>query len=427
MRKILFVVTLLSFYSLQGQQWRSGNYHHPWSDSVLSRLSMREQIAQMMMVAAWSNKGPEHIEEIENLLLQHKIGGLIFFQGTPIKQAYLTNYYQQISNVPLLIGIDGEWGLAMRLQGMNKFPFQMTLGAANNDSLLYKTGFGIGKQCKKLGIHVNFAPDIDVNTNPENPIIGFRSFGESPYAVAHNGALMMKGMQDAGIMACAKHFPGHGDSKGDSHLELPYIGHDMARLEEVELHPFSVLFDKGVMSTMVGHLEIPALDSVRHRPSSLSPLVVNDLLKKEMGFQGLIFTDALNMQAVSRYYGAGYAEAAAVIAGNDILVFPENVPKAIEVIEEQVKAGLLDSTTIAERVRKILYFKMLAGLNEYQHINYADFAAESGNDEAAEVSNLTADNSITVVTDNNGLLPLPNNTRQRVALWSIGKNGNYIF
>ena len=380
-----------------------------------------------MMISAYSNKGPEHAEMIEKLILENQIGGLIFFQGAPMAQAYYTNYYQQLSTIPLLIGIDGEWGLAMRLQGVNKFPFNMTLGAAGKDSLTYETGYLIGKQCKMLGIHVNFAPDVDVNTNPENPIIGFRSFGESTAQVEHSGELLMRGMQDAGIMACAKHFPGHGDSKGDSHLELPYIGHDLARLEDVELRPFANLFKAGVMSAMVAHLEIPALDTVAHRPSSMSPAIVNGLLKKEMGFQGLVFTDALNMKAISRFYGIGYAEAAAIKAGNDILLCPEDVPKAIEVILEQVNSGYLDSAEIAEHARKVLFFKMLSGLDQYKHMDLSDRDIQTWNREAESISEKVAEAAITVVTDSEYRLPLPRNTKRKIAQWSIGKSGNYIF
>lgn len=388
-------------------------------------MSLKDQIAQMMMVAAWSNQGNEHVVQIEELILKYRIGGLIFFQGTPLKQAYLTNYYQQLSKTPLMIGIDGEWGLAMRLKPLNKFPFQMTLGAAGDKDLIYNTGLAMGKQCRQMGIHVNFAPDIDVNTNPENPIIGFRSFGENPKLVAEYGALMMKGMQDAGIMACAKHFPGHGDSKADSHLELPFIGHNKERLENVELYPFQALFKEGVMSTMVGHLEIPALDTGKHRPSSLSKSVVTGLLQKDMEFRGLIFTDALNMKGVTKYFQPGYAELEAFLAGNDILLFPENVPKAIEMIYNEVVSGRIDSSAISSRVKKILHFKMLSGLNNYKPVNTKNLLESLDNGAADKIIAEVAEKGITVVNDLGGRLPLPKHTVKKVALWCIGKNGKY--
>lgn len=426
-RFLTILLFLASGVNANGQQWASGNYHHPWSDSLLARMTLREQIAQTMMVAAWSNKDAAHTAEIEDLITRYHIGGIIFFQGTPLKQAYLTNYYQQLSPVPLMVGIDGEWGLAMRLQGMNKFPFQMTLGAAADSNLIYQSGLAMGKQCKRLGIHVNFAPDIDVNTNPDNPIIGFRSFGEDPVAVAQNGAAMMQGMQDAGIIACAKHFPGHGDSKADSHMELPRIDQDRARLDSVELLPFKHLFSQGVMSTMVGHLEIPSLDSAQHVPSSISHAITTDLLQKELGFKGLIFTDAMNMKGVTRYYEAGIAEAAALKAGNDILLFPSNVAIAIDIIEKQVREGLMDSIEISEHVRKILYFKMISGLNQYRPIDTRNLMDELGNRTADSLNALTAIKAITVVSDDNQVLPLKKHSIERVAVWEIGKEGKYVF
>lgn len=373
------------------------------------------------MVAAWSNKDAAHTAEIEDLITRYHIGGIIFFQGNPLKQAYLTNYYQQQSKVPLMIGIDGEWGLAMRLQGVGKLPFQMTLGAAGDSNLVYQSGLAMGQQCKRMGIHVNFAPDVDVNTNPENPIIGFRSFGEDAGQVAKNGYYMMKGMQDAGIMACAKHFPGHGDSKADSHLELPKISQSRERLDEVELRPFRHLFQNGVMSAMVGHLEIPALDTTPHMPSSLSRPVVTELLQKEMGFKGLIFTDAMNMKGVTRYYENGFAEAAALKAGNDVLLFPNNVGMAIDQIEKQIREGLIDSLEVAEHARKILYFKMLSGLDNYKPIDTRNLMNELGNGLADSINKLTSAKAVTVVSDDYLYLPLKNHSVERVAVWNIGK------
>ena len=427
LRILLLVFSLLAASVLTGQSWQQGNYHSRWGDSLLKGMTLRQQIGQMMMVAAWSNKGPEHSAEVEDLIRKNEIGGLCFFQGHPLKQAYFTNYYQQISKIPMLISIDGEWGLAMRLREMEKFPYQMTLGAANNDTLTYNTGLMMGLQCKRLGIHINFSPVVDVNTNPNNPIIGFRSFGQDATAVAHHANLLMKGMQDAGIIACAKHFPGHGDSDADSHLELPRINADRSRFDSLDFVPFKTLFGKGVKSTMVGHLEIPSLDSVPKRPSSLSPIIVNQILRKELGYKGLIITDALNMKGVSSLYGAGFAEAAAAKAGNDILLFPENVPKAIDLIVEMVRNKTIDSAELAERVRKILYFKNEVGLFPYKPVNTYNIVKELNSFSAKEIQRETAKEAITVVTDKNEELPLMQHTKRKIAWWAVGKAGNYAF
>lgn len=429
LRRLLTLIFLLliSANVLQAQSWRSGDYRTQWGDSLLKTMTLREQIAQMMMVAAWSNKGPEHVAEVEELISRYRIGGLCFFQGHPLKQAYLTNYYQQLSRTPMLIAIDGEWGLAMRLRDIEKYPYQMTLGAAGDDSLIYRTGMMIGAQCRRMGIHINFAPSVDVNTNPDNPIIGFRSFGENPADVSRQGDWMMKGMQDAGIIACAKHFPGHGDSEADSHLELPRISADRPRLDSVELLPFRRLISHGVKSVMTGHLEVPALDTVPHRPSSLSPIVVNDLLKNDLAFKGLIITDALNMKGVSSLYGRGYAEAAAILAGNDIALFPENVPKAIDLIVEMVRSGKLDSAEISARVRKILYFKQQSGLDRYKPVETRGLMDELKTMQAENIQKTTAYKSVTVVTDRHEWLPLLQHTRQKTAWWAIGKAGAYPF
>ncbi|NBP06113.1 MAG: hypothetical protein EBV15_07850, partial [Bacteroidetes bacterium] len=392
-----------------------------WADSLLKTLSLRQQIGQMMMVAVWSNKGSEHIEETEKLILNYGIGGLCFFQGHPLKQAYQTNYYQQISAIPMLVSIDAEWGLNMRLKSLAKFPYQMTLGATGDEDLIYKTGKAMGLQCKRLGIHINFSPVVDINTNPNNPIIGFRSFGESPEKVSLYASLMSKGLQDAGIIACAKHFPGHGDSETDSHKELPTIQASCARLDSVELVPFKRLIDEGVGSVMTGHLAVPALDSTVNTPASLSKPIVTDLLKEKMQFSGLVITDALNMKGVSSLYGPGYAEAKAALAGNDILLFPENVPLAVNLIEKMVRSGQIDSTELSRRVLKILQFKAAAGLISYKPIRTENLMADLNIAWGAPIE------AITICKDDFGYLPFTPNTKVKTAWVAIGKSNDYPF
>lgn len=374
-----------------------------------------------MMVAVWSNKGSEHIDETENLVYNYGIGGLCFFQGHPLKQAYQTNYYQQISAIPMLVSIDAEWGLAMRLKVLPKFPYQMTLGAAGDDDLIYKTGKAMGLQCRRMGVHINFSPVADINTNPANPIIGFRSFGESPEKVSRYAALMSKGLQDAGIIACAKHFPGHGNSETDSHKGLPTIQASKGRLDSIELVPFKALINAGVGSVMTGHLAVPALDTTSNTPASLSKPIVTNLLKDKLHFQGLVITDALNMKGVSSLYGPGYAEAKAALAGNDILLFPENVPLAVDLIENLVRTGQIDSAELSRRVLKILQFKAMAGLQFYKPIQTENLMEDLNNTWGA------SEKAITVCKDDYGYLPLTAGTKTKTAWIGIGKSRNYPF
>ena len=324
-----------------------------WVDSVMATLSEEERISQLFMVAAYSNKGEEHKQEITNLVEKYKIGGLMFLQGGPVRQAQLTNYYQSISKTPLMIAIDAEWGVAMRLDSCLSFPWQMTLGAIEDTSLIYQMGVEVARQCKLLGIHINFAPVVDVNSNPENPIINNRSFGEDPQKVGRMGVAYMKGMQDNNILACAKHFPGHGDTDTDSHKTLPIVHQLRHQLEEVELLPYRMLIENGLGSVMVAHLNIPSLDPTEDLAVSLSPKVVNGLLKKDMGFTGITFTDALNMNGVSKFYNPGEVDVKALLAGNDVLLFAQDVPKAIDEIKQAIKKKMISQKEIDQRCRKI--------------------------------------------------------------------------
>jgi beta-glucosidase-like glycosyl hydrolase/CubicO group peptidase (beta-lactamase class C family) len=420
---IRILIILFCFYSslLNAQNWRDGDYHHPWSDSVLKTLNLKECIAQTMMIPAWSNKGPEHIAQVEELVASYRVGGIIFFQGDPLSQVYLTNYLQQNAKVPLLIGIDGEWGAAMRLSGIDRFPYQMTMGAMDNDYLLYQMGWSMGEQCKRMGIHINFAPVVDVNTNEANPIIGFRSFGDNPDAVGHKASIIMNGMQDAGILACAKHFPGHGDTEFDSHLGLPSLSHTKQRFNEIELVPFRTIINQGVQSMMVAHLSIPSLEPDPNVPSSLSPNVVQKLLKNDLGFKGLVITDALNMGGVKKHYAPGYAELAAIKAGNDILCFPENVPKAIDLIYSAIQTNELDSNDIIERARKILFFKHLAGLDKTVYTSTAHVMQDLKQLYPTKLVDSVAASAITIARDIEGYLPLKKDGF-KTAVWQIGKD-----
>ena len=323
-----------------------------WADSILSKLNLQQKIAQLFMVAAWSNKDSTHIKEIRKLITDKGIGGLIFFQGGPIREALLTNDYQALSKVPLLIGMDAEWGVSMRLDSTLRFPRQMTMSAISNDSAVYKMGNEIALNCKRLGIHVNFAPDADINNNPLNPVIGSRSFGDDRENVASKSISYMKALQDNHILPTGKHFPGHGNVDVDSHFALPLIVQDSDELDSMELYPFQAMIDAGLNGIMVAHLNVPSLEKCIDLPSTLSSSIVNKLLKEKMGFKGIVFTDALNMKGVTLCFKPGILEKLALIAGNDVLLFAENVPKAIEQIKLAVSKGQITQEEIEIESKK---------------------------------------------------------------------------
>ncbi len=330
-----------------------------WADSVLARMSLEEKIGQLLMVPAYSTPTQQNRREVERWIRDYRIGGLIFMQGTPTQQVRLTNAYQRQSSISLLIAMDAEWGPSMRLDSLPKYPHALTLGALQEDSLVYQVARAIAKQCKRLGVHVNFAPVCDVNNNPQNPVIGFRAFGSDRHRVTQLALLYMRGLQREGVVAVAKHFPGHGDTQIDSHYDLPVIPHVRARIDSIELYPFRNLIREGAMGVMIGHLLVPALDTVT---ATVSPAVIRRLLREELGFEGLVFSDALNMKAVSLYYAPGQLEVAALEAGADVLLYVENLPVVFRAIQEAVFSGRLTEQLIEEKVRRVLLLKASLGL-----------------------------------------------------------------
>ena len=398
-----------------------------WADSVFQSLTPDERIAQLFMVAAYSNKGIDHVNKVTELVSNYKIGGLIFFKGGPIREAKLTNYYQSKAKTPLFIAIDGEWGVSMRLDSTTVYPRQMMLGAIQNDDLIYEMGQQIADQCKLLGIHINFAPVIDINNNPKNPVINNRSFGELKKQVTKLGIAYMKGMQDNNIIACGKHFPGHGDTDSDSHKTLPIINHDYNRLDSLELYPFKALINEGLMSMMVAHLYIPQLDNTTNQASTLSPKIVNGLLKDSLGFEGLIFTDALNMKGVSKYYQPGEVDVKAILAGNDILLFPEDVPVGIAMIKKAIAEGKITQQEIDDRCLKILKAKEWSGLNEYKPIEFDNLIEKLNPVENEVLSRKLADNSITLLQNNDNILPFKRLDSIKMVYLNIGGTSNNEF
>ena len=343
--------------------------HQRWSDSVLRQMTLDEKIGQLFMLPVYTNKPLTHRKEIEDLITEQHIGGIIFMQGGPVRQINWGNYLQSKSKVPLLVAQDAEWGLGMRLDSTWSFPRQLLMGAIKDPALIEKFGREVGYQCKRVGVQVNFAPVVDINNNPDNPVINDRSFGENRYNVALRGLKYIQGLQEEHVIACAKHFPGHGDTDMDSHKSLPTIHNDRAHLDSIELFPFRLLAYQGVMSMMSAHLYVPAIDPTPNRPTSLSRKAVHDLLQEQYHFKGLVFTDALNMQGAAGYAEPGQMELDALLAGNDVLLFPQDIPKAKAAIKAAIEDGTLPMETLNEHVRKILNAKEWAGLDHYKPVS----------------------------------------------------------
>ncbi|MEY4877111.1 MAG: hypothetical protein RL708_2260, partial [Bacteroidota bacterium] len=341
-----------------------------WIDAQIKMLNDTERIGQLFMVAAWSNKDSVNCKNLPYLISKYSIGGVIMMQATPYRHAVRLNYYQSISKIPLLVGFDGEWGLGMRIDSTISFPHQLTLGAIQNNDLIEQMGIAVGEECKRMGIHINFAPDVDVNNNPRNPVINDRSFGENADNVSNKAIAYMNGMHKGGILTCAKHFPGHGDTDVDSHADLPVLPFTRERLDSLELKPFVAMIKANVPSIMVAHLGIPQLEPDENTPSSLSQNIVEKLLKTELGYKGLVITDALGMNGVTKNFEPGIVDVKALLAGNDMLLMSKNVEEAIHQIIIARDKNLITQQEIDNRVRKILYYKYKAGLNHYQPIEY---------------------------------------------------------
>jgi len=391
-----------------------------WVDSVYVSMNQSERIGQLFMVAAYSGGKNFNQPDIEQLLRKRQIGGLIFMQGGAGRQAALTNRYQQMAHVPLLIGMDAEWGLGMRLDSVINFPRQMLLGATRDSALVFQMGQLIAEQCRRLGVHVNFAPDVDVNNNPNNPVISFRAFGEDKHLVSRLGIAYMNGLQSRGVMACAKHFPGHGDVSVDSHKDLPVISKSKAQLDTLELYPFKQLIKAGVQSVMVAHLSVPALEKEANVPTTLSKNTITGLLKNEMGFEGLIFTDAMNMQGVAKYFPAGEADYRAFMAGCDVLLFSQDVPTSISKINEAVNNGKISQAELERRVKKILRAKYNAGLSEPVQLQVSG-ATEDLNKQTLAFNNDAARKALTLVRDDNKIWPMLSRPGLKIAY--VGVNG----
>ncbi len=447
MRYILsLIVFIMSFFPSYSQSENHPLAHkdheaqQKWVDSLYSAMSLEEKIGQLFMVQVFSNQDKASENKIAKLIRDNHIGGLIYSKGGPVRQAKLNNLYQAISKTPLLIGMDAEWGLSMRLDSTYAFPWNMTLGAITNNKLVEQTGYQIGEHCKRLGVHFNFAPVVDINTNPNNPIIGNRSFGEDRDNVTEKALAFMKGMQDAGVLANAKHFPGHGDTESDSHKTLPTINFEAKRIDSIELYPYKKLIKEGLSSVMVAHLNVPSLEPRRGFPSSLSKHIVTDILKERLGFKGLIFTDALEMKGVADYIEkgidgnsansvpkAGDIDLMAFLAGNDVMLMSENPVEAIHKFVEAYQDAVISEERLAHSVKKILMAKFKVGLNNYKPIGQATVINDLNRLEDDLLYGQLMEEAITVLKSASDILPLRNLDTKKIAYVELGDDSGSPF
>lgn len=397
-----------------------------WVDSVYLKLTPEERIAQLFMIRSYANPDLNYYRDIESLIKKYNVGGICFFKGTPRAQAMLTNLYQSLSKTPLFISIDGEWGLGMRLDSTVAFPRQMVLGAIQNDSLIYTMGLEIGRQMRRIGVNINFAPVIDINNNPRNPVINNRSFGEDKYKVASMGLAYMNGLQDQGIIAVAKHFPGQGDTEIDSHIALPIMRHDKKTIDELDLYPFRKLIEQGLAGIMVGHLHVPALDSMPNSVSTVSIPIITNLLKGELGFKGLIFTDALEMKGIADYVDPKQVEVKALLAGNDVLLLPVNLPRAIQNVMDAMEKGIISPQLIEERCRKVLAYKHKVGLDKLKPVELMNLMEDLSPPVASEIVNKLIESAVTIAKNKDNLLPLKTDNL-KMAIVSFGDSSSKDF
>lgn len=402
------------------------NQQHDWVDSVYNKLNKRERIAQLFMVRAHTNLGTAYIDSVAEVIKKEDLGGVVLFQGGPVRHANLINRYQGLAKVPLLMAMDGEWGLGMRMPDSTiSFPYQMALGAVQNEELIYQMGIEIAKDFKRLGLNVNFAPDVDINNNPLNPVINYRSFGENKENVTRKGGAYMRGMMDEGIIISLKHFPGHGDTGVDSHYNLPKLDFDRTRLDTLEMYPFKKLIDQGASGVMVGHMDIPSLDDTPNLPSSLSRKVITDLLKNEMSFRGLVFTDAMDMNGVVKYFKNGEADVRAMIAGNDVLELSQNSKLAVKMVRKAIRKKRLDKDEMKTRVKKVLAAKYWLGLANPQPVGLTNLYADLNRESVKQLNQELADHAITLLKGKESLQGL--SISKKTAIVSIGTDKPSLF
>ncbi|MGH2648468.1 MAG: glycoside hydrolase family 3 N-terminal domain-containing protein, partial [Ginsengibacter sp.] len=431
MTKSIFIILCILFFTHVSAQKNINLQAKHWADSVFNTLSDDERITQLMVLreSSYTKDGPVYYDSaITDAIQKYNIGGICLFQGGPVQQANFINYFQSISKTPLMVCIDAEWGLGMRMDSVIPLNHQMMLGAVNDTSIISAYGKLVGMQCKRSGINVNFAPVVDINNNPDNPVINDRSFGEDKYKVAEYGVTYMKAMQSEGVLACAKHFPGHGDVSVDSHFDLPVINKSMKQLDSLELYPFEKMFAAGVGSVMIAHLYIPAIDTTANTATSLSKKNVTGLLRNKLHFEGLTFTDALGMKGVAKYFPGGQIAAQSLIAGNDMLCLPEDVPNCIAKIREAIDSNKLSWNDVYEKCKKVLEYKYLYGSANVKPVDTVNLTNDL-NAGANDIKKLVADNAITVLSKkDNQFFPLDVfNTNKDIVYVGIGIDSANVF
>tara|TARA_B100001094_G_scaffold193895_1_gene187774 strand:+ start:8693 stop:11050 length:2358 start_codon:yes stop_codon:yes gene_type:complete len=401
-------------------------YQKIWVDSVYNSLTIDQKIGQLFTIWVATKEGPEKMDEVVEIINKNHLGGLIFSLGNIKDQAIATNKFQEISKVPLLIGMDAEWGIGMRLDDAFSFPFNMTLGAIENNNLIYEVGERIGIHAKRLGVHINFSPVVDINTNPSNPVIGSRSFGEDKVNVTNKSIAYLKGMQSQGIMGSAKHFPGHGDTSQDSHKTLPIVDFSSKRINDIELYPFKKLIKNNLSSVMVAHIEVPSLEKTPKLPSTLSKNIVTKILKKKLKFDGLVITDAMDMKGVVDFYKNESADVAALLAGNDLLLMPNDLDKSTESIKKALNDGVLDENRLSYSVKKILMAKYKAGLNKPHKIDLENLEKDMNTEEDQALFEKLTEQSITLIKNNNQFLPIKDLSK-KIAYLKMGDSDSDVF
>lgn len=393
-----------------------------WVSQKMASLTLREKIAQFLMIRVYSNKDVVYQKQIDDLIKKWQIGGVCFFQGGPVKQAKLTNRWQNMSKIPMFVAIDAEWGLGMRLDSCFSYPYQMTMGAMKSDEVVFQSAEQIGLQLRRLGVHINFAPVLDINSNPRNPVINYRSFGEDKENVAKKGLAFIRGLHSAGIIATGKHFPGHGDTDSDSHYTLPLINHTESQIYETDLYPFKANIDAGLEAIMIAHLFVPALDNAENTASTLSHKIIQNVLRENLDFNGLVITDALDMKGVTQHFQPGEIEVKAFQAGNDILLLPQDAGKAIMAIEQAVNDGKIPASEIDARCRKILEYKMKSGLDHYSPVEIKNLYKALNPIENRLISRKIFRQSTTVVKNTLNRIPIQGLDTLNMAIVNIGKN-----
>lgn len=418
---ILYIITLNTVSRAQTPELFINTINAPnrWVDSVFKSMSKKEKIGQLFMVRAHTNLGNAYSDSVAQVIKKQQLGGVVFFQGGPVRQAVLTNKYQSLSKVPLMIALDGEWGLGMRLDSTVSYPYQMMLGAIQDNNLIYKMGQQIAQDFKRLGIQINFAPVMDVNNNPKNPVINYRSFGDNKYKVADKGIAYMSGLQESGIFTTAKHFPGHGDTNVDSHHDLPQLNFTRERLDSLEMYPFKKAVEAGLSGIMVAHMNIPSLDNTPNLPSTLSKPIVTNILKEQIGFKGLVFSDAMDMKGVVKFFPNGEADVRALIAGNDVIELSQNSERAIKLVRKSIRKKLITKEEMDAKVRKILEAKYWMNLHKYVPIATQNLVNDLNREGAKVLIQEIADAAVTVVKGAE-LFPLKNDFVRRTAILSIG-------